>query len=212
MPLFLWIWTAALSPAGWAMRPAPDVRAQVEVVLAAAVTHAAALQETPVESAEAAAAVAARVEDRVGAFGAVRYEAALAWNRAGELDRARAAYDDVLDVVPGHAGALYDRGEIALLQGDRPAARRDLEAAAALRPDHWVVYYRLAWLELDEGHTAAGEAQLLAALRHGLDLRMLVTDPGWQPLLARPEARRAIERLVVVYGSDALLRELEDAK
>jgi tetratricopeptide (TPR) repeat protein len=189
-----------LSPA-LALRPAPDVREEVESVLAAAVAG------TPDPA--AAHALAERVEDRVGVFAQVRYEAALAWNRAGELERARRGYDAVLETAPDHAAALYDRGEIALLQGNRAAARSDLEAAAALRPDHWVVYYRLAWLELDEGHTAAGEDRLLEALRRGMNLRMLVEDPGWHELLKRPDARRAIERMVVVYGSDALLKDLE---
>lgn len=193
----LWL----IIPAALALRPAPDVRDEVETVLATAVAGA--------RDPAAAHALAERVEDRVGVFAQVRYEAALAWNRAGELDRARRGYDAVLATDPDHAAALYDRGEIALLQGNRAAARTDLEAAAALRPDHWVVYYRLAWLELDEGHTAAGEDQLLEALHRGMELRMLVEDPGWRTLLKRPEARRAIERMIVVYGSDALLKDLE---
>lgn len=72
-----------------------------------------------------------------------------------------------------------------------------------------MVAYRLAQIACEDGRYGDTETHLLDALHRGLDLGMLVSDPAWRPLMKVPDARRTIERMVVVYGSDALLKELE---
>ena len=197
---------AALIAAGpaRALRPEPDARAALDEALAARVEALAGRDPA------AAVAFARQIDGQVGALPAVRYELALTLNRQGELRAAREACDGVLELQPDHAAALYDRGELALLLGDRAAARADLTRAAALRPRHWAVHYRLALLAAEDGDPTALEAALVMALRHGMDLRLLLDDPAWAPALSDPRAGPALRRVIVVYGAESLIRELED--
>ena len=59
--------------------------------------------------------------------------------------------------------------------------------------------------------TAQLEAAMTRSIRAGLDLRLLLQDPAWLPLLRSETTGGVLRRIVVTYGSEALLRELEDA-
>lgn len=191
------------------LAPAPDYRAELGARLAAHVQHVA-----DVEGLDAAIRFAAEVEDDVGSLVDVRYQAALARNQAGHIGPAIKAYGRVLALDPDHVGALYDRAELWLVAGsseDRVQARADLERAEVLRPDHWAVPYRLALLAGQNQQTAQLEAAMTRSISAGLDLRLLLQDPAWLPLLRREATGGVLRRIVATYGSEALLRELEDA-
>ena len=191
------------------LAPAPDYRAELGQRLAAQVHMVA-----DIEGLDAAIRFAAEVEDAVGALVEVRYQAALARNQAGHIRPAIKAYGRVLELDPDHVGALYDRAELWLVAGtdaDRIQARADLERAEALRPDHWAVPYRLALMAGQEQQTAQLEAAMTRSIRAGLDLRLLLQDPAWLPLLRSEVTGGVLRRIVITYGSEALLRELEDA-
>jgi len=145
---------------------------------------------------------------------AVRYEAALARNRAGHIGPAIQAYGRVLDLDSDHVGALYDRAELWLVAGsdtDRQQARADLERAETLRPDHWAVPYRLALLAGQDGQADRLEAAMTRSIRAGLDLDILLQDPAWLPVLRSETTGSVVRRIVRTYGSDALDRALEEA-
>ena len=187
--------------------PSPDYRTELGARYAAEVRSLAS-SDRPGTALERAA----EIEAQVGPFVQVRYEAALAQNRAGAIRSAIRAYGRVLELDPDHVGALYDRGELLLVEGataDRSRARRDLERAEELRPDHWAVPYRLALLAgQDKDQTEMANA-LTRALRNGLDLGLLATDPAWDPLLRQERTGSALLRFVRTYGSDALVTDLE---
>ena len=50
---------------------------------------------------------------------------------------------------------------------------------------------------------------LTRALRNGLDLGLLATDPAWDSLLRQERTGSALLRFVRTYGSDALVTDLE---
>ena len=72
------------------------------------------------------------------------YEVAFAYNRMAKLGDATRWYDRAIEADPTNAAACYDRGELRLVDGDVDGAAEDFAAAAAQRPDHWVVHFRLA--------------------------------------------------------------------
>jgi hypothetical protein len=63
----------------------------------------------------------------------VRFEQASHWQRAGQIDRARAEYDRVLALAPDHAAALVNRAW-AELPREPDAARADFTRARGLAP------------------------------------------------------------------------------
>ena len=187
--------------------PAPDYRSELGVRYAGELRLLA-----DREGVEAAMVRAAEIESHVGPLLEVRYEAALARNQAGAIRPAIQAYGRVLALDPDHVGALYDRGELWLVAGspaDRSKARADLERAETLRPDHWAIPYRLALLAGQEQDQEAMVDALTRALRSGLELGLLATDPAWNTLLRDAESRPVLIRFVRTYGSDALVQELE---
>ncbi|HCH64352.1 MAG: hypothetical protein CL927_12395 [Deltaproteobacteria bacterium] len=187
--------------------PSPDYRAELGARYAAEVRRLGSSGQL-----EAAMKRAAEVEAQVGPFVQVRYEAALARNQAGAIRAAIEAYGQVLALDPDHVGALYDRGELLLVAGttaDRVTARRDLEHAEALRPDHWAVPYRLALLAAQDQDSIEMANALTRALRNGLELGLIGTDPAWDPILRGDRTGPALMRFVRTYGSDDLVNELE---
>jgi TolA-binding protein len=90
--------------------------------------------------------------------------------QAGELKRARDRYGRLLRDFPDSRHvrqALFRLGEIAYLEGDRPAAKRDLRAFRAKYPRDALNAYvlpALAETELEEGDAAAAEALYRDAL------------------------------------------------
>lgn len=197
----------AASVAALSQAPAPDYRAELGARLAASVRAVA-----TAEGLDAAVDRAAEIEDQVGPLVAVRYEAALAMNQAGNIQPAIRAYGTVLELAPDHTGALYDRGELWQLTGnptDRARARHDLEHAESLRPDHWAVPYRLALLAGQDTDARGMSAALTRSLRAGLDLGLLASDPAWRPLLIHPKTGPSILRFARTYGATSLVQQLE---
>jgi SAM-dependent methyltransferase len=95
--------------------------------------------------------------------------------RAGRLEEAGDLARQALALAPDHAGGRSLSGVIALLRGDVPAARADLERAVALAPDEPEYRAQLVQLLLEQGQADAAlrildeakapEAGELAALR-----------------------------------------------
>lgn len=190
--------TALLVGLSTALAPPPDYRSELGQRLAADVRRVA-----EAEGLDAAISLAAAIEDDVGALVDVRYEAALARNRAGRIEPAIAAYTRVLELDPDHIGALYDRGELWLVDGqpeNRARAHADLEHAQRLRPDHWAVHYRLAQLAGQEGDFRKMEQTLVQSVQNGLAVGLLLEDPAWQTLFADPDAGPVLTRIVRIYG------------
>ena len=198
--LLLW---AALWESAWAARPPPDYR---EDLVRAAVQHAEQLNAQG--QYEDAIAFARSFQRTVTEDGDIAYEIAFAYNRMAKLEDALSAYGDALKLSPDNAAALYDRGEILLALGRDAEALTDLEAAARLRPDHWVVYFRLAELAGKRGDADAFEEHLTDALRHGFDLRTLVKDPTWRAWFRDPRLGPVLLKLVTVYGDETMLEGL----
>ncbi len=195
-----WVWlisVAAASP------PPPDYRAEV----VGAVTQ-------QLEAMQAAGRLeelldaGRRFQRSVEPAAPVSYEMALAANRLGRTREAIDLYGDVLTLDPGHAAAHYDRGELRLAQGDEAAALADFQDAARLRPDHWVVHFRLADVAGRSGEFEAFEAHLTDALRQGFAFRTIVDDPTWRAWARDPRLGPVIARLIVVYDDERVLDQL----
>lgn len=183
-----------------ALPAAPDYRTELGQRLAAELDR----QKDPREAAN----LGERLLDRIGELPEVCYATGLAWNQAGEREKALERYDCAIAARPEDAVARYDRGELRLLLGDLPGAREDLEKAATLRPDHWAVHLRLAQVAARSGDATTFERALEESLRRGLDLRTLGLDAEWRGWLADPDLGHVVRRLVTVYGPEGLLEEL----
>lgn len=153
----------------------------------------------------------ARFEAHVEGAALVRYEMAYAANRLGQDHKALRLYTRALALQPDLAIALYDRGELRLVSGDAAGARADFEAAAAARPDHWAVHFRLAHLAGMDGDPDALETHLVEALRHGFDFRTILQDPDWKAWATHPQLGQVLRRLIVVYSDEALYEQLLEA-
>jgi tetratricopeptide (TPR) repeat protein len=66
---------------------------------------------------------------------------AVAWFRAGNVQRARELVQSVVNDHPGNAGAQNALGRIDLFRGDFPAAIRELQASVALDDDFETSYF-----------------------------------------------------------------------
>ncbi len=78
----------------------------------------------------------------------IAVEAAIAWFRAGEVEKARQLAQAVVAVNPRHARAQDVLGRIELYRGDFPAAIHDLQASIALNDDFETSYFLgLAYLK-----------------------------------------------------------------
>ncbi len=122
-----------------------------------------------------------------------RFLLGLAASRSRDLDTARAAFESVLENIPGHVGALYNLGRVLIQLGHQEEGRTRLEAFRALsqlqdRIDYFDraarknagnrdVRLELARLQLQAGHTEDAIEELLAARQidpgHAITYRML---------------------------------------
>lgn len=196
--MVLWVCGMAM-----ASRPPPDYRQELHQTAAAQVEHLANRGDI-----DGAFAFGERFVRRVEQAPAVLYEMALLHNRMGQYDQALPLYDMVLSIDADHAAARYDRGELLLARGDISRAQRDLEAAARLAPNHWVVHFRLAELAAEQQNPTATEMHLLNAVRHGFALETLEQSPSWMRWLHDPELGPVITRIVLMYGEPSLLDRL----
>ena len=196
---------AAVLVATLAVREPPDYRGSLAEAAAA---QAEALNAEGHH--EEAIDFAATVQRAIGPAAVVQYEVGYAYNRLGDLDAAVRAYDRALELDPHLAAALYDRGELLLLKGRDEEARADFEAAAALRPDHWAVHFRLAELAGRAADAPAFERHLIDALSNGFDFRTIIDDPGWRAWFRDPALGPVLTKLVVVYSDERLLDRLQE--
>lgn len=184
----------------WAGREPPDFRAEL---------FSAAAAQAEAYNAEGrfadAIAFGERFQRAVAPAADVAYEVAYAYNGQGELDAALRAYNTVIELDPHHAAARYDRGELLLARKRYADARVDFEEAARLRPDHWVVHFRLAELAGRDGDSVAFEAHLTDALRCGFDFRTALADPTWRGWFRDPKLGPVLVKLITVYSDEALL-------
>ena len=151
-------------------RPLPSENAPFEPALALA--RAGRLDE-------ALAAVAAAVLPGKGGPGPQRAAAALAYaevarlaEAAGALDAASRALDEAVRLAPSYADLHYQRACLLILEQQRPAARRALEAALHINPRYVAARLELALLDGREGLLA----ESLAALR-SLEQERRVDEP-----------------------------------
>jgi len=78
----------------------------------------------------------------------IAVEAAIAWFRAGDLEKARQLAQTVVAMHPRHARAQDVLGRIELYRGDFPAAIYDLQASIAIKDDFETSYFLgLAYLK-----------------------------------------------------------------
>ncbi len=147
---------------------------------------------------------AGRLGRAVGRLAAVSYEAGYAHNQLGEFDVALRHYDAALKRDPDLVAARYDRGEIHLVRGELDAAGEDFLDVVRLKPAHWGGHFRLAHLAALASDASLFEHHLMAALRHGFDLEMVINDPNWNRFVSDPELRPVLRKLVVLYGNARL--------
>ena len=183
--------------------PPPDYRAEV---IRRAVRELEALQAAG--DLDAVVSAGERFQRAVEPAADLAYEVALAENRRGRPTAAMARYDAVIQLDPAHAAARYDRGELHLARGDDAAAQVDFQAAAAARPDHWAVHFRLAQLSGRARDARSFEAHLTEALRHGFTFRTIRDDPTWRAWMRDPVLGSVLARLIVVYDDESVIEDL----
>lgn len=140
----------------------------------------------------------------------IQYELALMLNRAGELNAAIERYTALLEGNPKHIPSLYDRGEILLLQGRFESAEFDLRQLVDLKPDVWVVHFRLAEVAAYQSDASAFEQQILEALRDGFSLSMLAeSGEHWHNWANDPSLGLVLKQLFLLYGSESQWLQLQ---
>ncbi|MEM8957901.1 MAG: tetratricopeptide repeat protein [Pseudomonadota bacterium] len=90
----------------------------------------------------------------------------MALRRGGDLDEARAVFDELVAYCPDYAEGYNQRAFVWFLQGDYDAALRDLDAALVHAPDHAgaMAGKAITLLELDrteEAHSVLRDALTL---------------------------------------------------
>lgn len=140
----------------------------------------------------------------------LQYELALMLNRAGHLDKALARYSELLEQDSKHIPSLYDRGEILLIQGRYTEAETDLRQLEVLKPDVWVVHFRLAEVAAYQANASAFEQQILEALRDGFSLSLLAeSGEHWHNWANDPSLGLILKQLFLLYGSEAQWLQLQ---
>ena len=121
-----------------------------------------------------------------------QHRRALALDRQGRADEARAAYMAALAIDPTHFGALNDLGALLHRTHFRAAARTAYAEAVRHHPDNPVGRINLANALAAEGETEAAEAQLRAVLA-------LVPE--------HPDAHLGLARVLSLAGDEAGARD-----
>ena len=110
------------------------------------------------------------------------YQWGLCLHQGRRYAEARAVYDRILERVPGHVGALMDRGHVRRELGDAVGAEADFRTIVAARPDHPQALQGLGNLLHRRGELDAGIRCLRRALAHA-DTPSLHWDLAWCLLL-----------------------------
>ena len=140
----------------------------------------------------------------------LQYELALMVNRSGALEDAVKRYSQLLKQDPTHIASLYDRGEIQLILGEYDAAELDLRQLEKLKPDVWVVHFRLAELAGHQKKPDVFEQQILEALRDGFSLSLLAeSGKHWHNWANDPSLGLVLKQIFLLYGSETQWSELQ---
>jgi tetratricopeptide (TPR) repeat protein len=185
-----------------AVRPPPDYAHVLDTDLAKQVASL-----NKVHAFHEAVALAKRIETHVAPLPGVAYEAGFAHNQLGHIDQALTQYNLAIALDPHLATARYDRGEIYISLRRWTEARADFINVVAAEPEHWAGHFRLAHIAGATGESKAFERHLTEAIRHGLDLHSLAADPTWFGFAQDEVVGAAMRKVLVLYGSEALLRE-----
>jgi len=152
--------------------------------------------------------VGGRVQRAVDRFPQVSYEIGYAHYQLGELVAAVRNYDAALLREPELTMALYDRGEIHLLEGRKEAAKEDFLVVVEQTPKHWAGHFRLAHLAGLDADPEQFELHLMGALKVGFNLESVVGDPDWVAFTRGPALHSVLRKIIVLYGDDELLKWL----
>ncbi len=120
--------------------------------------------------------------------------------RAGRLDEALAAFDDLLVREPGNVQALLERAAVRLRAGAGPGARRDLDEVLRLAPGRAGQVEAIVqlgagrWLDAVEAALAGPEPLFRDIVIREVEARLLA-----QP--DHPDAERIKERLAAHEAS-----------
>jgi tetratricopeptide (TPR) repeat protein len=159
-----------------------------------------------------AIALANRIQRDVRPLAGVAYESGYAHNQLGRVDAALTAYGTAIDLDPKMAAARYDRGEIYISLGRWTDARADFIMVVAEQPNHWAGHFRLAHVAGALGDASGLERHLTEAIRHGFDLTVMAQDPQWLGFAQTPALGVVLRKIIVLYGTDELLRDFGGAQ
>lgn len=141
----------------------------------------------------------------------IAYLQGLAHRYAGEERRARTAWIRATELDPEYRAAWYDLGELHLVAGryaDAEAAFRRVADLAQDTPMPWLGYQRLAEVAALRQDPAAFESNVKLALERGFSFRQVVEWPNWQAFAADPVLRDTLAKLLTVYATDDVRRQL----
>ncbi len=122
------------------------------------------------------------------------YFCAFAATQCGELADAQRALDACLALAPQHPGAHFQRGLLALDEGDHAQALVGFREAARHAPGWGDAHYNLGVVQAELGDGAAAEASYHAALRASPTMVQAANNLA-NLLLARGERAQAIALL-----------------
>ena len=142
----------------------------------------------------------------------LQYELALMLNRAGQLEAAADRYSQLLIQDSEHIASLYDRGEIRLILGQYAEAESDLHQLEKLKPDVWVVHFRLAELAGHQKRADLFEEQIIEALRDGFSLSLLAeSGEHWHNWAKDPSLGLVLKQIFLLYGSETQWLQLQQS-
>ena len=191
----------------FAAEPPPSLELSLQQQVIAEVHHIERSQDLP-----AALAYGDRFRQKVLDGIQIQYELALMVNRSGDLKAASTRYSQLLNQDPNHIASLYDRGEIHLLLGRYDAAESDLRQLEVLKPDVWVVHFRLAELAGHQSKTEVFEQQILEALRDGFSLSLLAeSGQHWHNWANDPSLGLVLKQIFLLYGSEEKWLQLQQS-
>ena len=99
-----------------------------------------------------------------------------------------------------------------MLLGRYDAAESDLRQLEVLKPDVWVVHFRLAELAGHQSKTEVFEQQILEALRDGFSLSLLAeSGQHWHNWANDPSLGLVLKQIFLLYGSEEKWLQLQQS-
>ncbi len=143
--------------------------------------------------------------------GGLAYLVGLAWRYLGDTAKAERHYRRATALRPDDQGAWNDLGEMYLAQGRLDEAAEAFDHVSELvadAPQGWIGPWRLAEVAAHRGDPAAFETHLREALRRGFTFQTIAGLPNWKAFYADPRMRDSLDKLITVYGDEAILDSL----